>query len=300
MTPLIAAVLPFAFSIASDQAGYQFRAVDFPGAANTAIFAVNDRGHFVGAEQEPSGTLHAIVDDGFELRLLDPSGVIGRSGQSRAFSINNREDIAGYYTDNAGVQHGFVLHADGRLATIDFPEAIDTQAFGIDDFGTVIGIYVDAQGNTRSFELRDGLFDNIDLPGGLANGGTTPLSINDFGEIVGEYITTPGTNGFGYLQAPGRGATLVTAPGSAPQQTLYISINNHHQVLGAFADAAGIQHNFLKTGADFQPFDLPARFGASFVSAQTVNDRAEIVGFYLDASQVSHGFVATRRGVTGN
>jgi hypothetical protein len=294
MTPLIAAVLPFVLS------GYQFRAVDFPGAANTAIFAVNNRGHFVGAEQEPSGAHHAIVDDGGELRLVDPSGVIGRSGDSKAFSINSLEDIAGYYTDNAGVQHGFVLHPDGRLATIDFPGAIDTQAFGVNDFGGIIGIYVDAQGNTRSFELRDGHFDNIDLPGGLANGGTTPLSINDFGEIVGEYITTAGTNGFGYLQAPGRGVALVTAPGSVPQQTLYISINNHHQVLGAFADAAGVQHNFLETGTDFQPFDLPARFGASLVSAQTVNDRDEIVGFYLDASQVAHGFVATRSGVTGN
>jgi hypothetical protein len=47
-------------------------------------------------------------------------------------------------------------------------------------------------------------------------------------------------------------------------------------------------------GHDFRPFDLPARFGASFVSAQTVNDLDEIVGYYQDASSVPHGFVATR------
>jgi hypothetical protein len=295
MTPLIAAVLPLAFASASDD--YQFRAVDFPGAANTAIYAVNNRGHFVGAEQAgsfSSSPHHAIVDDGMELRFLDPTGVIGNSGDSQAFSINNLEDIAGYYTDDAGVQHGFVHHADGRVTTIDFPEAIDTQAFGVNDFGTVIGIYVDAQGNTRSFAMRDGHLSNIDLPGGLANGGTTPLSINDLGQIVGEYIQTAGTNGFGYLQAPDGRFTLVTAPGSAPQQTLYISINNHRQILGQFADAAGVQHNFLQTGGDFQPFDLPARFAAVSVSAQTVNDHDEIVGLYFDASKVAHGFVATK------
>ena len=295
MTPLIAAVLPFAWSAVSDD--YQFRAVDFPGATNTAIYAVNNRGHFVGAEQETSssGPHHAIVDDGMTLRFLDPAGVIGHRGDSQAFSINNLEDIAGYYTDDAGVQHGFVHHADGRVTTIDFPGAIDTQAFGINDFGAVIGIYVDPQGNARSFALRDGHFANIDLPGGLANGGTTPLSINDLGQIVGEYIKTPGTNGFGYLQAPDGGFTLVTAPGSAPQQTFYISINNRRQILGAFAETAGgVQHNFLKNGDDFLPFDLPARFAAVSVSAQTVNDHDEIVGLYFDASKVAHGFVATR------
>src|SRR5262249_35412372 len=99
-------------------------------------------------------------------------------------------------------------------------------------------------------------------------------------------------NGFGYLQKPDGRVTFTTAPGSAPEQTFFISINNRQQILGGFADSAGVQHNFLKTGNDFRPFDLPARFAASFVSAQTVNDLDEIVGFYFDASNVAHGFVA--------
>jgi hypothetical protein len=158
-----------------------------------------------------AGANHAIFDDGLQLRLLDPSGVVGTSGQSWAFSINNRDDIAGAYTDTTGAHHGYVHHVDSSITQIDFPDAIDMQAFGVNDLGTVIGIY-----------------------------------------------------------------------------------NNRQQILGAFADAAKVQHNFLKTGHDFRPFDLPARFGASFVSAQTVNDLDEIVGYYQDASSVPHGFVATR------
>jgi hypothetical protein len=57
-----------------------------------------------------------------------------------------------------------------------------------------------------------------------------------------------------------------------------------------------VQHNFLKTGRVYRPFDLPERFGASFTSAQTVNDSGSIVGYYLDASSVAHGFVASRVG----
>jgi probable HAF family extracellular repeat protein len=277
---------------ASAGGGYQFRAVDFPGAANTAVYAVNDRGQFVGAEKDIDGSHHAIVDDGTHLRLLDPNGLIGTSPESWAFSINNRDDIAGAYTDTSGAHHGYVHHADGTITHIEFPGAIETQAYGVNDLRTVIGVYTDTDGNVRAFTLHNGHYRNIDLPGGTPSFGTTPLSINDFGEIVGEFIRTENTNGFGYLQKPDGRFTLTTAPGSAPEQTYFISINNRQQILGAFADSAGAQHNFLKTGQDFRPFDLPARFAASFVSAQTVNDRDEIVGWYLDASNVAHGFVA--------
>lgn len=288
-----AAITPAAPAGAPVTAGYHFRAVDFPGSANTAIYAVNDLGQFVGAEKDIDGAHHALFDDGIHLRLLDPVGLIGSSPESWAFSINNLDDIAGAYTDTSGTHHGYVHHADNTITHIEFPGATETQAFGVNDHGTVIGIYTDTEGNVHAFMLRNGHYRNIDLPGGTASFGTTPLSINDFGDIVGEFIRTENTNGFGYLQRPDGRFTLTTAPGSAPEQTYFISINNRRQILGAFADTAGVLHNFLKTGQDFRPFDLPARFGASLVSAQTVNDRDEIVGYYFDASNVAHGFVAT-------
>jgi hypothetical protein len=272
---------------------YQVRAVDFPGATNTYIFALNNDGHFVGAEIDSAGAIHAIFDDGRQLQLLELSGPASANLGSLAFSINNHENIAGAFTDAGGVQHGYVRHADGTLTQIDFPGASGTQAFGVNDREAVIGVYTDAQKNPHAFLLRAGRYRNMDLPGGPSTT-TTPLSINDRGEIVGEYVTTPMTNGFGYLQQSDGSFTLTTAPGSAPQGTFFISINNRQQILGAYADTAGVQHNFLRTGSVYRPFDLPARLGASFVSAQTVNDSDGIVGYYLDASSVAHGFVASR------
>jgi probable HAF family extracellular repeat protein len=293
MKTLLASGLVCLVSIAQADASYQFRTVDYPGAANTAVYAVNDLGQFVGAEKDVDGDHHAIFDDGFHLRVLDPVGPIGSAVESWAYSINNWGDIAGTYLDSSSLHHGYVHHANNTISKIEFPGATETQAFGVNDLGTVIGVYVDTSGNTRAFVLRNGRYRTIDLPGGIPSFGTTPFSINDLGEIVGEFITTDdGSFGFGYLQKPDGRFTLTTAPGAAPQQTFYISINNRQQILGSFLDAAGVQHNFLKTGNDFRPFDLPASLGASGVSVQTVNDRDEIVGYYTDASHVAHGFVA--------
>jgi hypothetical protein len=293
MKILTAALLIALSSAAQADNDYQIRAVDFPGATNTFIFALNNAGHFVGAEIDAAGTNHAIYDDGRQLQLLELSGPASANLGSLAFSINNRGDIAGAFVDAAGVQHGYLRHADGTLTQIDFPGAIGTQAFGVTDRETVIGLYSDAQNASHAFVRRAGHYRNADLPGG-ASTSTTPLSINDREEIVGEYATAPMTNGFGYLQQADGSFTLTTAPGSAPEGTYFISINNRQQILGTFADSAGVQRNFLRTGNAYRAFDLPARFAASLVSAQTVNDGDAIVGYYLDANSVGHGFVATR------
>jgi hypothetical protein len=292
MRIITASLLIALCSAAQADNDYQVRAVDFPGATNTFIFALNNAGHFVGAEVDSTGENHALFDDGRQLQLLELSGPASANLGSLAFSINNLGDIAGAFTDTGGVQHGYLRHANGTLTQIDFPGASSTQAFGVNDRGTVIGVYTDAQNNAHAFLLRAVQYRNVDLPGGLSTS-TTPLSINDLEEIVGEYITMPLTNGFGYLQQPDGSFALTTAPGSAPEGTFFISINNRQQILGAFADSAGVQHNFLRTGSVYRAFDLPARFGASFVSAQTVNDRDGIVGYYLDASNLAHGFVAS-------
>lgn len=291
MKILTAALLIALCPVAQANNDYQVRAVDFPGATNTYVFALNNAGHFVGAEVDSAGVNHAIFDDGRQLQTLKLSGPARENLGSFAFSINNRDDIAGEFTDMGGVTHGYVHHADGSLTLINFPGASSTQAYGVNDWEMVIGVYTDAQNNSHAFVLREGRYLNVDLPGG-PSATTTPLSINDLGEIVGEYITTPSTNGFGYLQQFDGRFSLTTAPGSIPEGTFFISINNWQQVLGAFADTAGVQHNFLKTGSVYRPFNLPTRFAASFVSAQTVNDKDSIVGYYIDASSVAHGFVA--------
>jgi probable HAF family extracellular repeat protein len=289
MKALILSVVLIGAAAGAAAAGYEIRTLDFPGATSTELFALNDAAQIVGAEKDKASLPHAIVLQDGRLRLLDPNGVVGKAVRSWAFSINNRSDIAGAYIDAAGSFHGYVHHRDGTIDPIEYPGGFDTQAFGINDLGSVIGVYNDSAGNPHAFVLRDGVYKTTDIAGGLQ---TIPLSINDREETAGEYITTANTNGFGYVQQKDGTVSIVTAPGSAPQQTFFISINNRDQILGAYANATVAQQNFLVTGSVYALFDLPASFGATFVSAQTVNDKDQIVGLYQDAAGAFHGFLA--------
>jgi hypothetical protein len=86
--------------------------------------------------------------------------------------------------------------------------------------------------------------------------------------------------------------TLHAAPGAPPQSTFFISINNRREVLGAWVDAEGNNMNFLRRQSTYAPVVLPASFGATFTSAQTLNDLNDIVGYYADASGVARGWTA--------
>ena len=284
-TCLLALVLP----IVAQATDYRYREIYYPGSANTALYAINDLRHYVGAEKAQDGAHHAIIGHGATLQHIDPDGLIGQAKESWAFSINARGDIAGVYVDATDVTHGYLRHAGGRVEEIAYPGGFDTEAFGVNNFGVVIGLYTDAEGNAHAFKRTDGVYENIDVAGGLV---TVPLSINDWGQVAGEYVKTPDTAGFGYIQYPGGRTTFHTAPGSAPEQSYFISINNRRDVLGTYTDEAGATHNFIRQGGAYVPFTIPDSFGAAFFSAQTINNRQDVVGYYVDAANVAHGFVA--------
>ena len=74
--------------------------------------------------------------------------------------------------------------------------------------------------------------------------------------------------------------------------TLFISINNRKEVLGAWFDADGNASNFLRKQAKYKAIALPDSFGAQITSAQTINDFNDIVGYYVDESGLAKGWTA--------
>jgi hypothetical protein len=271
-------------------AQYRFKIVDFPGAAQTNVIAVNDGRQYVGISVDATGNDHAIYFSGKKLSLLDPSGVVG-ANFSFALSLNNRGDIVGGYVDAAGVSHGF-LYNGGKVSTLDFPGAASTQAFGVNDRREIIGIYFDSASNLHAFELKNSTYKTIDLSGALQ---TVPFSINDFSEIVGEDVDVAGTIGHGYLALKNGKFTTYDAPGAPPNSTFFISINNLNKILGAWVDANNLNHNFLLTNGKSRIFDVPKSFKATQVSVQTLNDLSDVVGYFTDAQGIQHGFLAFRR-----
>lgn len=289
MKTLVATLIAAAFAApALAGPGYRFATTDYAGATSTQIYALNNHRQYVGAEIGADGLWHAVFNDGSGLAQIDLSPLGAGIRHSYAFSINTQADIAGAFSNATGY-HGFLRHADGTFEVLDYPGGNNTLDYGVNDHGEVIGGYFDAAGASHAFKRLDGVFSNIDLPDSL---GTTPLSVNNEGQIAGGVVKTEGTAGYGYIQQADGSVKLYSAPSAPAQSTFFISINNVGEVLGAYYDAAGAQHNFVVRDRKFHNIDLPASFGSTYTSAQTINDASDVVGFYDDADGNSHGATA--------
>jgi probable HAF family extracellular repeat protein len=173
--------------------------------------------------------------------------------------INDLGKAAGFWTDNNGHEHGFVVELDIQTPSdskfIEIPPsvftgAVATQASNITDQDNVCGFWTDANGNNHGFFGRLGheiVSFNAKIQGVVVTS-TSPFGCNDKGDIVGSFTDSNG-NVHGFIFADGR-FFQYDAPGSS--QTAAFN------VMGTFINA--------------------------------INDRGDIVGFFSDGTRVN-GFV---------
>ena len=131
---------------------------------------------------------------------------------STAAAVNNHGTIAGFFTDTAGVQAGFVASIGRRTGTLGYttvtvPGATITQVLGINDAGVLVGDFTDAAGKMHGFVDNNGSFQTIDGPNATA---TTINGVNDFGEISG-FFTDQNNNTIGLVGTPGGGTTIAAS-----------------------------------------------------------------------------------------
>jgi hypothetical protein len=106
------------------------------------------------------------------------------------YGMNNKGDIAGYYVDSSGNDHGFVWDPTTGGRTIDVAGATaGTFAFGINDSGTIAGQY-DIGATSYGFVLdASGNLTTVMVPGAT---NTSIYGIDDRGDIVGAYEDAQG------------------------------------------------------------------------------------------------------------
>src|SRR5438309_4861041 len=102
--------------------------------------------------------------------------------------------------------------------------------------------------------------------------------------VLGITIPTRSANSFSFTTIDPPGATRTGVSG----------INRAGQVVGAFRDADGKWHGFLRiaTGA-FITIDVP---GATGTYAHGINRASQIAGFFEDEGGKKHGFVRAATG----
>jgi hypothetical protein len=182
--------------------GGHFHEVNFPTGtpANPPVDQLNGVnnhdiavGFFINSGGVSRGYTYNINTKTFS-RVLPPGANNNNLGPSlTSTAINDSGDVAGFYSPSKGVTDGFLRLHNGDFFKFAVPGAAMTQAFGVNNFDTVVGTYTLGNGNTFGFIYRLGhgiTTTNISDANGV---GTTVLNgINNEGDIVGFYTDGAG------------------------------------------------------------------------------------------------------------
>lgn len=234
-------------------------------ASQTQAIGINNRrfADIVGFYTDnATGVTHGFLDsEGEQVTIDDPAGLPPnvKSPAQNLLGINDFGVAAGFWTDNNGHEHGYVVEIDLNsqkpkkfieIPPATFPGAIATQASDITDQGEVCGFWTDGNNYNHGFVGR--------LGGRLS---TFNVQI--------EGMTATSTSAFG--------------------------CNNQGEVVGSFTDGNGGVHGFIYENGKFSQFDATgssqtAAFGVMGTLINGVNDEGDIVGFFSDGTKVN-GFV---------
>jgi hypothetical protein len=230
-----------------------------PGTQNTIVSGINDFGQIVGQYDDSSGT-HGFFYSAGTFTSLNYPKLPNDHGwlNTMARGVNNSGQIVGLYSNATGT-HGF-LDNQGSFSTIDYVGAAQTNLFGINDPGQIVG----ATAGPNGYLYSGGGFSAINCPGG--SGGTEPFDINNQGLIVGQYVV--GNMQQGFLDNGGSCPTI-SFPG-ATLGTVAVGINDSGVIVGQYGDSfqANGLHGFVavpQAAAVPEPSTLPIFLGVLWV-----------------------------------
>jgi probable HAF family extracellular repeat protein len=268
----------FGFCVAAT-AQCKYTTLNIPGAVTSTAFGINDQGAIVGAF-----TTSTTDDRGFLLFQGQFSHFNFPGAEStEAEDINNNGQIVGDYLNVKTGQHGFLVH-NGVFSSFSDPSApSQTQALGINNFGTIVGM-----AGVNGFRLSGGKFTTIRFPGSTR---TVAHGINDSGIIVGTYGDAKNFN-HGFMLKNGV-YTTIDFPGAT--DTAVNRIDNEGDIVGSYDINGGDVHGFTLDKGRFLTHDDPNAGMSTFIL--DVNKFDTIVGGYVDVGGHNHSFRASCAGV---
>ncbi len=284
--PFAAAFWYIAFAAAARcaTAGYMLNTIDYPGAALTNVYGLNNAGDVVGEYANVAGDFHSFVLRDGVYESFDVPNTLG----STAFDINDTGQIVGVYGIHgvykgvAGVfTQAFLLNEGVFTDIVPLSGSPFIVARSINDAGTIVGSYWNADDVDRGFTYNGTTFTTFNRPGAI---GTVPLQGNNVGGMVGTYRASGQLRGF---RLSGGSYTTLSYP-SAPL-TVPGGINDSGLIVGFYQDVSGQEHGFQLKGGIYSVLDVA---GASGTRVNAINNGGHIVGSY-DDDLGTHGFLMT-------
>jgi len=206
----------------------------------TLAYGINSPGAIAGYYIDSNNLIHGYVrDTGGNYTEFDPPG----SAYTYAVSINNEDDIAGYYSPpGAQSQHSFVRTPDGTIATFDPPGTTGSSAVSINTKGALTGSCLSGTNWHGYVRAADGVtYTQFDAATGNIN--TYPQSINAKGSVAGYYEDFSTGMLHGFVRAPNGKITVLDPPGTVDTQAS--AVNARGAVAGYFIDGSGVEHGFV-------------------------------------------------------
>lgn len=219
----------FIYDQGEDGSEGTFTLFEFPGAVRTEAWGINERGDVIGQYIPPgesrlrgfirsasgeyvaldrTGEFHVMPEDinnaGFAVGCMHNYGTMhGWIAKSAAFlsftpayemytGVNESGTVVGWgWLASAAGATSFAQSGLGR-SEIVYPGAANTQAWGVNQYGHVVGWFGPTSGGT-GFRLRDGQFAPIVVDGAAW---TRAFGVNSAGQIVGAFSAGGAVRGF--------------------------------------------------------------------------------------------------------
>jgi hypothetical protein len=261
-------------------------------ATETDTFGVNNAGTIAGDYVDSAGIQHAMILAGKKLTSVDHSNCVNTGGFSAGaiafYGVNSAGAAAGWCASTkTGFDLGFV-YSGGKFAAIKFPKATSTQAIGINDKGSVVGLYVDSSGVQHGFVKNGAKYTSLDVTG---DSSTEAWGINNAGQIAVFAISSAG--GYDSFIYNGKKFKKVSDPNAGTSGTIIRSVNNKGDAAGAYFDSNSEEVGFLLHGGKY--YDVKDPKASNNTRPDGVNDKLEIVGRYTPADGSNVGFKATTK-----
>ena len=176
----------------------------------------------------------------------------------------------------------FTGQATTAFQTVDFPGAVSTFLYGINNAGQMVGAYVNDDESTHGFLLSNGVFTTIDFPGSTLS---VAAGINNHGVIAGQYNDSQGF-GHGFVYSDGEFGTRDLDG----YQTFPTAIDDAGDLVGFCVDSEFNFHGCVAFDG-FNLFDFP---GATASLALGIDFQGfKIAGGYgnINGSSFEHGYL---------